>query len=80
MYHELLDLIKDQDWGRSQKFREKKIIYDKLIKLYQAEGMNKEALAAKEERDRFTNALNISQEAARRKGYNLKPYKPENER
>lgn len=80
LYHELLDLIKDQDWGRSQKFREKKIIYDKLIKLYQAEGMNKEALAAKEERDRFTNALNISQEAARRKGYNLKPYKPENER
>lgn len=77
LYKELLALIKDQEWGRTRKFNEKKTIYNHLIPLYQAEGMYEEAQKAKIERQRFIDASNASREAARIKGYK---YKTKNER
>lgn len=69
LYEELLNLVNHQDWGRQRKFNEKKSILNKLIPLYRAEGMFKEAEHAAKECDKFINARNICREAARIKGY-----------
>ncbi len=69
LYNEMLTLVNNQNWGRTRKFEEKATIYKHLIRLYQAEGMYKQVTQARNERDKFINAYNISKEAAQIKGY-----------
>ena len=69
LYNEAMGLVSSQDWGRVKKFEAKISICDKLIPLYYAEGMQKEALHLAKKRKAYAVASNNSQTAAMKKGY-----------
>lgn len=69
LYTEAMQLVNYQDWGRVKKFKEKISICDKLVPLYTAEGMQKEALQISEKRKGYLIACDNSHTAAVKKGY-----------
>lgn len=72
LFEERVDLINMLDMPRNRKFAAKKESYLNLRHLYEANGQEKEAVAAYEAYERFANAEATALEHAQAKGYSFK--------